>query len=288
MCDCTRWSFQRKINWFRCQFAQHASLPFSEVLPVQVVDSGVDYAVHALLRLALQSGHSVVVVSRPSDPPQSHLGGNRGEFSRLAVGAGNVALLDRHRRLCQGSAASSRSLAGHAHATHGSVRRIGRASLRGGGWGEPSSCSTARRSRCPTPRRTKRPIPRVAPKLAGVGFPLARIGVLFSLSVGTVLDLGIRRWAGKFQSELAMLRDMIARLDEATCCSPIAISAPTWKSLCCSSKASISWAGSTRNGTSIFVVAGSSAVTITWSDGASPRDPNGCLANNTPPSPRPF
>jgi hypothetical protein len=47
----------------------------------------------------------------------------------------------------------------------------------------------------------------------GVGFPLARIGVLFSLSVGTVLDLGIRRWAGKFQSELAMLRDMIATLE---------------------------------------------------------------------------
>jgi hypothetical protein len=46
----------------------------------------------------------------------------------------------------------------------------------------------------------------------GVGFPLARIGVLFSLSVGTVLDLGIRRWAGKFQSELAMLRDMFAML----------------------------------------------------------------------------
>jgi hypothetical protein len=47
----------------------------------------------------------------------------------------------------------------------------------------------------------------------GVGFPLARIGVLFSLSAGTVLDLGIRRWAGKFQSELAMLREMIAGLN---------------------------------------------------------------------------
>ena len=37
MCDYSRWSFQRKIDWFRCQFAQHASLPFSEVLPAQVV-----------------------------------------------------------------------------------------------------------------------------------------------------------------------------------------------------------------------------------------------------------
>ncbi len=33
------------------------------------------------------------------------------------------------------------------------------------------------------------------------------------MSVGTVLDLGIRCWSGKFQSELAMLRDMIAGLD---------------------------------------------------------------------------
>ena len=39
MSDCTRWSFRRKIEWFRCQFAQHASLPFSEVLPAQVVAS---------------------------------------------------------------------------------------------------------------------------------------------------------------------------------------------------------------------------------------------------------
>ena len=45
----------------------------------------------------------------------------------------------------------------------------------------------------------------------GIGFPLARIGVLFSLSTGAVLDLGIRKWAGKFQSELAILRDMFSR-----------------------------------------------------------------------------
>jgi hypothetical protein len=55
--------------------------------------------------------------------------------------------------------------------------------------------------------------PQSRSQVAGVGFPLARIGVLFSLSVGTVLNLGIRRWAGKFQSELAMLREMIAGLE---------------------------------------------------------------------------
>jgi hypothetical protein len=40
----------------------------------------------------------------------------------------------------------------------------------------------------------------------GVGFPLARIGVLFSLSVGSVLDFAICKWKGKFQSELGLLR----------------------------------------------------------------------------------
>ena len=39
MSNCTRWSFQKKIDWFRRQFAQHTSLPFSEVLPACVISA---------------------------------------------------------------------------------------------------------------------------------------------------------------------------------------------------------------------------------------------------------
>lgn len=42
----------------------------------------------------------------------------------------------------------------------------------------------------------------------GLGFPLARIGAVFSLSCGAVLDLGICRYAGKGQSESGMLRTL--------------------------------------------------------------------------------
>jgi len=42
----------------------------------------------------------------------------------------------------------------------------------------------------------------------GLGFPLARIAAVFSLACGAVLDLGICRYAGKGQSELAMLRTL--------------------------------------------------------------------------------
>ena len=42
----------------------------------------------------------------------------------------------------------------------------------------------------------------------GLGFPIARIAAIFSLACGAVLDLGICRYAGKGQSEAALLRQL--------------------------------------------------------------------------------
>jgi hypothetical protein len=42
----------------------------------------------------------------------------------------------------------------------------------------------------------------------GLGFPLMRIAAIFSLACGAVLDVGLCRYAGKGQSELALLRQM--------------------------------------------------------------------------------
>jgi hypothetical protein len=42
----------------------------------------------------------------------------------------------------------------------------------------------------------------------GVGFPLMRVLAVFSLATGLVLDLRFSRYAGKFQSELGMLRQL--------------------------------------------------------------------------------
>jgi hypothetical protein len=54
----------------------------------------------------------------------------------------------------------------------------------------------ANQAQYPQPKTQKR----------GLGFPLMRIGVIFSLACGAVLDMGICRYAGKGQSELGMLR----------------------------------------------------------------------------------
>jgi len=42
----------------------------------------------------------------------------------------------------------------------------------------------------------------------GLGFPLMRIAAIFSLASGSVLDVGMCRYAGKGQSELALLRQL--------------------------------------------------------------------------------
>ena len=50
--------------------------------------------------------------------------------------------------------------------------------------------------------------PQVYNQKPGLGFPLARVCSLMSLSCGAVLDLGFARYAGKGQGELSLLRKL--------------------------------------------------------------------------------
>ena len=50
--------------------------------------------------------------------------------------------------------------------------------------------------------------PQIYNQKPGLGFPIARIGAIISLSCGAVLDLGFCRYAGKGQGEVSLLRRM--------------------------------------------------------------------------------
>ena len=50
--------------------------------------------------------------------------------------------------------------------------------------------------------------PQIPNQRPGLGFPIARIAAVFSLSCGAIVDLAVCRYAGKGQSELGMLRTM--------------------------------------------------------------------------------
>jgi hypothetical protein len=60
----------------------------------------------------------------------------------------------------------------------------------------------------PDTPENQRAYPQPDTQKPGLGFPLARLAAVFSLACGAVLDLGICRYAGKGQSELAMLRTL--------------------------------------------------------------------------------
>ena len=212
MSDYTRWSFRQQIDWFRRQFAQHACLPFSDVLPAQVVAAALEllgrrfydslYSPVAVLWLFL----SQVIDANPT----------------LAVTVENFLAW----RLAQGMSPCSTDTGGYARArkrlpegllamlTKHTGREVERAALGQWRWlGRVVKLFDGSTVSMPDTPENRAAFPQSRTQAPGVGFPLARIGVLFSLSVGTVLDLGIRRWAGKFQSELSMLRDMIASLE---------------------------------------------------------------------------
>jgi len=196
MRDCTRLSFQRKIDWLRCQFAQHASLPFSEVLPTQVVTS----ALETLCMRCYDSLYNPVTVLwlflSQVIPPNPTLAATVENF--LAW------------RLAQGMPSCSTDTGGYARARQRLpedllamlVRHTGaaadRAALAPWRWmGRTVKLFDGSTVSMPDTPENQAAYPQSRAQAEGVGFPLARIGVLFSLSVGTVLNLGVRRWAAK-------------------------------------------------------------------------------------------
>jgi Transposase DDE domain len=210
--DCTRWSFRQQIDWFRCQFAQHASLPFSEVLAAQTVIDGLK----SLGLRHYQSLYNPVTVLWLFLSQVIHAN------PTLAVTVENFLAW----RLGQGMTPCSTDTGAYARGrqrlpeallamlTRHTGREAERAALGQWRWlGRVVKLFDGSTVSMPDTPENQEAYPQSRTQAPGVGFPLARIGVLFSLSVGTVLTLGIRRWAGKFQSELAMLRDMFSMLD---------------------------------------------------------------------------
>jgi hypothetical protein len=202
---------KRQIEWFRTQFAQHASLPFSDVLSAQVIVDGLKSLketyyeslynpVTTLWLFLSQVMHANPTLSATVEnflawrlgQELSPCSSDTGAYSRARQRLPEklLALLTRHTGREAEQTASSEW-----HWLERVVKVFDGSTV--------SMPDTPENQKVYPQSRTQTP---------GVGFPLARIGVLFSLSVGTVLDLGIRRWAGKFQSELAMLREMFSQL----------------------------------------------------------------------------
>lgn len=212
MADCSRWSLRHQVEWFRKQYAQQDGLRFSNVLSKELVLD----TLTSLGETFYDSLYSPVVtlwifLSQviSADP------------SLAAAVEGFLAW-----RLSQGLSPCSTNTGAYSRArgrlaeqllatlTRHTGRELARQALPQWLWkGRHVKLFDGSTVSMPDTPANQAAYPQQANQKPGVGFPLARIGVLFSLSVGSVLDLGLRRWAGKFQSELAILRDMWDRFD---------------------------------------------------------------------------
>lgn len=210
MSDCTRWSLAQQIDWFRKQFAQDGGMAFSQILTRENVRE----AMQAVGLRFFDSLYNPVTVL------WLFLGQVMHANPTLAATVENFLAW----RLGQGLSPCSTDTGAYARArgrlperllamlTQQSGRNAEQAADNDWRWlGRSVKVFDGSTVSMPDTAQNQAAYPQQRNQAPGVGFPLARIGVLFSLSVGTVLDLQVRRWAGKFQSELGMLRAMFSQ-----------------------------------------------------------------------------
>lgn len=212
MSEYIRWSVTDHIDWFRRQFAQQGNLPFAEVLPTATVTK----CLRALGVVYYESLYNPVAVMWLFLSQVIHAN------PTLGVVVENFLAW----RLGQGLPPCSVDTGAYARArkrlpesllallTQQTGREADRAAPDGWRWlGRVVKLFDGSTVSMPDTPENQAAYPQNRTQAPGVGFPIARIGVVFSLTVGTVLDVGLRRWAGKFQSELAILRDMFSMFD---------------------------------------------------------------------------
>jgi len=100
-----------------------------------------------------------------------------------------------------------------ARLTRASARKLENNSPRDWHWhGKPVRTADGTTASMPDTGANQAAYPQTRAQKPGVGFPLMRIVVIFSLSVGTVLDAAFNPYRGKETGETAMLRTMLGSL----------------------------------------------------------------------------
>jgi hypothetical protein len=101
-----------------------------------------------------------------------------------------------------------------ARLTRSSARKVENHSPRDWHWhGKRVRVADGTTASMPDTGANQREYPQIRAQKPGVGFPLMRIAVIFSLSVGTVLEAAFNPYRGKETGETAMLRTLLASLE---------------------------------------------------------------------------
>lgn len=207
MRDCNQGRFRRQVNFFRRQLLQDGQLPFGDILNERSIE------------LAMQAAGEGWIdrIYTPMVTLWVFLGQ---VFSADHSCRAAVARLIAH-RVSQGQAACSARTGAYCQARKRLTEKFFSSVARQVGqtldsraeehwlWkGHRVYAFDGSTVTMPDTAENQAAYPQNVVQKPGLGFPIARIAAIFSLSCGAVVDLGICRYAGKGQGELSVFRQL--------------------------------------------------------------------------------
>ncbi len=197
--------FRQQVRFLRRQFLQDGDLPFTNVLSEQIVSQALtaiqafwmDRIYSPLVTLWVFLGQ-VLSADHSCRSAVARLVAHRISRGESACSAATGAYCQARKRLPEKFFSAVACLVGRALDSKVDPRWLwkGRRVLMFDG----STVSM------PDTKANQRAYPQLYNQKPGIGFPIARIAAVMSLSCGAILNLGICRYAGKGQGEVSLLR----------------------------------------------------------------------------------
>ena len=207
MRDCNQGRFRQQISFLRRQFLQDEGLPFTGVLSEETVSQALtaigvvwnDTIYTPIITLWVFLGQ-VMSADHSCRAAVARLIAHRLSCGQSACSAKTGAYCQARKRLPEKFFSSV-------------ARRVGKTldEKVDTAWlwkGRPVYMFDGTTVSMPDTPSNQSEYPQVPNQKRGLGFPIARVCTLISLSCGAVLDVGICKYAGKGQSELSLLRKM--------------------------------------------------------------------------------
>jgi hypothetical protein len=215
MCHSTSPQFWQQVSWLRRSFLQQDGLPFSTLLTPQTIAAALNEFQIALVEPiynALVTTWVFLSQVISSDPccraAVARLMASRQAAGQAPCSSKTGAYCIARGRLPEGF------LARLVRQTGQTLHQTAPAAWR---WkNRPVALFDGSTVSMPDTPANQAAYPQPRSQRPGVGFPLARIGVLFSWGTGSVLDLALCPFAGKGNSELGLLRRVWDSLSAGT------------------------------------------------------------------------
>ncbi len=207
MCYFSQGRFQQQVRFLRRQFLQDGEMPFGDVLSEEIVAQALtaievvwkDRIYTPLITLWVFLGQ-VLNADHSCRAAVARLIAHRVSQGQSSCSPETGAYCQARKRLPEAFFSAVARQTGRALDTNADSKWLWR--------GRRVYTYDGSTVSMPDTPKNQEAYPQPAAQKPGLGFPLARIAAVVSLSCGAVLDLGICRYAGKGQSELGMLRTL--------------------------------------------------------------------------------